>query len=193
LGYRYAAGQHGSVIAVFFLPRVSLHTRVCRAVFPLGIGHAITVRAALRVTPDVRVRRDWCPERCFFLRRSLPGWLGHEPAPSRGAVWLLCGPGPFSLQRVFFTQGPNSRAGVFWRSAFSTQFIIWGGLFAATRPLRSNAPGRDGAGHAGWRRRLPAFVWTVVLAGCILPGAGKRNSRSSVDQGVIFVAMLLYT
>ena len=122
----------GAVIAVFFLPRVSLPPLRVVALFSLsgGIGYAIAVYAAFRMTPAAHAA-VLLPGALPFLTMIIAWlWLGHKPAPSRRAALVVVPGGDHSdCRRLFFPRAATHWQADFWRSAFSIWLICRGRFF----------------------------------------------------------------
>ena len=187
----------GAVIAVFFLPRVSLPSLRVVALFSLsgGIGYAIAVYAAFRMTPAAHAA-VLLPGALPFLTMIIAWlWLGHKPAPSRRAALVVVLVGIILTAADSFSRRPQlTGRQIFGDLLFLYGSVSWAvfslllGRYAVT-PLAATVATTLGSAVA----YLP--IWGLFLPSAFDQAPVSEILTQALYQGVlvVFVAMLLYT
>ncbi|MCZ7653192.1 MAG: DMT family transporter [Rhodocyclaceae bacterium] len=188
----------GALIAVFFLPRVTLPPLKVIALFSIfgGIGYATAVYAGFRLAPAAHAS--------VLLPGALPFetaviawlWLGMKPTRPQRIALSLVFVGILLTAADTFSQGPRMTGlQLLGDLLFPHRLVVVGGVLAAPAPASDAAAGGDGGHHAGQRAGVYLPVWWLLLPSTMDQAPMAEIAMQAVYQGVlvVFVAMILYT
>lgn len=187
----------GSLIAVFFLPRVLLPSLKVITLFSLsgGIGYAVAVYAAFRMSPAAHGS--------VLLHGALPFltaiiawlWFGHKPSrPRRVALLMVFAGIALTAADSFSRDSQLTHTQVFGDLLFLCGSLMWAvftlllGRYPTT-PLAATVATTLGSAAV----YLP--IWVIFLPSTLANAPASEIVLQAVYQGVltVFVAMLLYT
>ncbi|KIO50062.1 DMT family transporter [Nitrosospira sp. NpAV] len=187
----------GALIAVFFLPRTTLPPLKVTMLFTLfgGIGYAVVVYAAFRMTPAAHAS--------VLLPGALPFetaiiawlWLGQKPLGRQRAALAIVFAGIVLTAADSFSRGPQlTGPQIFGDLLFlcgSSSWAIFTLLLSRypVHPLAATVATTLGSALI----YLP--VWWLFLPSTLVLAPLSEIATQAIYQGVlvVFVAMLLYT
>ncbi|HEX7234279.1 MAG TPA: DMT family transporter, partial [Nitrosospira sp.] len=197
LGYHVAAFWVGALIAIFFLPRITLPPLKVIMLFSLfgGIGYAVVVYAAFRMTPAAHAS--------VLLPGALPFetaiiawlWLGQKPlGRQRTALAIVCA-GIVLTAADSFSRGPQLTSSQILGDLLflcgSSSWAVFTLLLGryAIQPLAATVATTLGSAIV----YLP--VWWLFLPRTLGRAPAGEIALQAIYQGVlvVFIAMLFYT